>query len=88
MKVKSPFTKNEHIQMIKAIALGMKQAGFLNRYLEIGIKKGNCFNQIAPLCKESYAVDILDCKKLINHNTYSYIDEDGHCIIIVGGEKR
>jgi len=68
MKVKVPFTKNEHIQMIKAIALGLKQAGFLNRYLEIGIKKGNCFNQIAPLCKEAYAVDILDCNKLINHN--------------------
>ena len=27
-------------------------------------------------------------KKLISHNTYAFIDKDGHCIIIVGGEKR
>ena len=27
-------------------------------------------------------------KKLISHNAYAFIDKDGHCIIIVGGEKR
>lgn len=65
---KPPFHKNEHIQMIKSIAVGLNKAGALNRYLEIGIKKGSCFNVIAPLCKEAYAVDILDCKKLIQQN--------------------
>ncbi len=66
--MKMPFGKNEHIQMIKAIAVGLQSADVLNRYLEIGIKKGSCFNTIAPLCKEAYAVDIIDCKKLISHN--------------------
>ncbi len=68
MKIKAPFTKNDHIQMIKAIAAGMRKAGVLNRYLELGIKKGSCFNAIAPLAKEAYAVDILNCYKLIKHN--------------------
>ncbi len=66
--MKDPFGKNEHVQMIKAIAVGLQRAGFLNRYLEIGIKKGSCFNVIAPLCKEAYAVDILNCHKLIKQN--------------------
>ena len=66
--MKIPFGKNEHIQMIKAIATGLKSAGKLNRYLELGIKKGSCFNQIAPLCKQAYAVDILNCYDLIKHN--------------------
>lgn len=66
--MKIPFGKNEHIQMIKAIAVGLKKAGRLNRYLELGIKKGSCFNAIAPLCKKAYAVDILNCYNLIKHN--------------------
>lgn len=68
MKIKAPFNKNDHIKIIKEIAIGLQKAGQLNRYLEIGIKKGNCFNQIAPLCKEAYAVDILNCEKLIKQN--------------------
>jgi hypothetical protein len=66
--MKIPFSKNEHIRTIHDIAVGLQRAGFLKRYLEIGIKKGSCFNQIAPLCKEAYAVDILNCKKLIKQN--------------------
>lgn len=27
-------------------------------------------------------------KKHISYNSYAFIDEDGHCIIIVAGEKR
>ena len=27
-------------------------------------------------------------RKLISYNSYAFIDEDGHCIIIVAGEKR
>ena len=27
-------------------------------------------------------------KKQISYNAYAFIDEDGHCIIIVAGEKR
>jgi len=68
MKIKAPFGKNDHIKVIREIAIGLQNSGALNRYLEIGIKKGNCFNQIASLAKEAYAVDILDCKKLINQN--------------------
>ena len=43
MKIKAPFGKNDHIRMIKEIAIGLQKACQLNRYLEIGIKKGNCF---------------------------------------------
>ena len=27
-------------------------------------------------------------KKHVSYNTYAFIDEGGHCIIIVGGERR
>ena len=27
-------------------------------------------------------------KKIVSHNAYAFIDEDGHCIIIVAGERR
>jgi hypothetical protein len=27
-------------------------------------------------------------KKMISYNAYAFIDEDGHCIIIVAGETR
>lgn len=27
-------------------------------------------------------------KKQISHNAYAFIDENGHCIIIIAGEKR
>lgn len=65
---KVPFGKNHHIQTIKLIASGLKDAGFLKNYLEIGIKKGYCFNSIAPLCNKAYAVDILNCHPLIKQN--------------------
>lgn len=68
MKNKVPFTKRDHIQIIKAIADGLMKAGFLNSYLEIGIKTGSCFNIIAPLAKKAYAVDILNCYKRIKQN--------------------
>ena len=29
-----------------------------------------------------------DLKKLVSYNAYAFIDSDGHCIIIVAGEKR
>jgi hypothetical protein len=38
---------------------------------------------VAPI--EYYDYDL---KKLISHNAYAFIDEMGHCIIIVAGEKR
>lgn len=61
--------KNDHVQMIKSIALGLKSADKLNTYLELGIRKGPCFNSIAPLSKDkAYAVDINDCYKAIKHN--------------------
>lgn len=56
--MKMPYGKNEHIRMIKEIAIGLNRAGVLNRYLELGFSKGVCFNAIIPLTKEAYTVDI------------------------------
>ena len=67
-KKKLPFNKNEHVNIIKSIAIGMNRAGFSTRYLELGIRKGPCFNAVAPLFKEAYAVDIVDCRKFIKGN--------------------
>lgn len=66
--MKMPFGKNDHIQMIKAVAAGLNKAGVLHRYLELGVKKGYCFNEVAPFASKAYAVDILDCYNLIKHN--------------------
>lgn len=63
-----PFGKNDHIKMIEAIAMGLKAAKSLNRYLELGTKTGACFNIIAPFAQEAYTVDILDSYKYIKHN--------------------
>jgi len=63
-----PFGKNEHVEIIKPIASGLHRAGVLNRYLELGIRKGPCFNVVAPLAKEAYAVDVEDCYKYIKQN--------------------
>ena len=66
--MKLPFGGREHIRIIKEIAHGLNRAGFLERYLELGIRKGLCFNEIAPLAKESYAVDIKNYYKYIKQN--------------------
>ena len=68
-KRQMPFTKNEHVNIVKAIGLGMRAAGFNGRYLELGIRRGPCFNALAPLFKEAYAVDIVDCRKYIKNNS-------------------
>lgn len=69
MKKKHIFTKYDHNKIIKLIATGLKDAGFLNRYLELGIRNGACFNEIAPLVNEAYAVDIDPlCFKAIKQN--------------------
>jgi hypothetical protein len=67
-KTKLPFPGNQHVDLITAIAKGMNKAGFNNRYLELGIRKGPCFNSVAPYFKEAYAVDIRNCRKFIKHN--------------------
>jgi hypothetical protein len=66
--VEKVFNKTSHIEIIKQIAVGLQAIGSLNRYLELGIQKGNCFNKIAPLAKEAYAVDILDNYNLVKEN--------------------
>ncbi|MFX1538180.1 MAG: class I SAM-dependent methyltransferase [Promethearchaeota archaeon] len=66
--MKLPFSGRGHIKIIKEIAYGLNKAGFLNRYLELGVRQGNCFNVIAPLSKEAYAVDIKNCYKKIKAN--------------------
>ena len=63
-----PFSGREHIRIIKEVARGLHRAGFLNRYLELGIRKGICFNIVAPLAKEAYAVDIKNYYKHIKQN--------------------
>ena len=55
---KLPFGKNSHVDIIKPIAVGLNLVENLNLYLEIGISCGTCFNAVAPLAKEAYAVDI------------------------------
>jgi len=52
-----PFSKTSHIEVIKTIANGMNKPGFNDNYLELGISKGKCFNEIAPLFKIATAVD-------------------------------
>jgi hypothetical protein len=66
--MKMPFEKNSHVRIIKEIAYGLHKAGVLNRYLELGIRKGPCFNVVAPLSKEAYGVDINNCYKFIKVN--------------------
>lgn len=63
-----PFEGDQHINIIKSIALGLNKANVLNRYLELGIRDGPCFNAVAPLAKKAYAVDINDCYKYIKEN--------------------
>lgn len=55
---KLPFTKYSHIQVVKMVATGLKNIGALERYLELGVAKGSCFNEIAPLATSAYAVDL------------------------------
>jgi hypothetical protein len=62
------FTKNSHIEIIRQIAIGLKVVNRLDRYLELGVQKGSCFNRVAPLAKEAYAVDIINSFDLIKEN--------------------
>ena len=66
--MKMPFSGRAHIRMIKEIAHGLHEAGFLKRYLELGIRKGFCFNVVAPLSVEAYAVDTRNYYKYIKQN--------------------
>jgi len=62
------FGENDHSIIVKSISEGLSKAGFLNRYLELGIRGGYCFNSVAPFCKEAYAVDIDNCYNFIKDN--------------------
>jgi hypothetical protein len=66
--MKIPFGKDSHVRIIKEIAYGLNRANNLNRYLELGVSKGVCFNSIAPLCKQAYGVDINNSYKFIKGN--------------------
>ena len=55
---KIPFVEGSHTKVIKVIARGLREIGLANNYLELGVKKGQNFNKIAPFFKKSYAVDI------------------------------
>jgi len=57
--VKNPlFKKDSHVGIIEHIAGGLQKAGSLNDYLELGIRNGSCFNQVAPHANQAFAVDI------------------------------
>ena len=64
------YGKNDHVRIIKAIAEGMAEGNLLNNYLELGIRRGPCFNAVAPMVKgKAYGVDInADCYKNIKQN--------------------
>jgi len=66
--MKLPFSGRGHIKVIEEIAKGLHRAGFLKRYLELGIRKGFCFNVIAPLTIEAYAVDTRNYFKYVKNN--------------------
>lgn len=66
--MKMPFRKYEHISIIKPIAIGLQRANALKRYLELGYQRGACFNVVAPLADEAYAIDIIDNYKCIKDN--------------------
>lgn len=66
---KRPFSKEDHVEIVKAVAIGLKKANVLKRYLELGVKRGTCFNAVAPLAEIAYGVDITDCYKYIKGNT-------------------
>ena len=66
--MKMPFSGRDHIIIVKEVARGLHKAGFLKRYLELGIRQGNCFNEVAPLSTEAYAVDIKNSYKHIKRN--------------------
>lgn len=68
MGSKRPFSKEDHVEIVKAVAIGLKKAGNLKRYLELGIRKGTCFNIVAPIAEEAYGIDIDDCYKHIKNN--------------------
>lgn len=70
--MKMLFSRDDHVNSIKPIAVGLQRAGSLKRYLELGCWRGACFNVIAPLAKEAYAVDI--------DNNYKYIKSNKNLI--------
>lgn len=68
MKSVMPFGKNDHVKIVQSIASWLREAGSLNRYLELGIRSGSCFNCVARFANEAFAVDIDDCHKHIKNN--------------------
>jgi len=72
-----PYGKNDHVDVIRAIAQGVKAEGHFHNYLELGIRRGPTFNAVAPLAKQAFAVDndagchkfIIQNKNLIWRNT-------------------
>lgn len=60
------YGKNDHVKVIKEIALGMNVLKYNDLYLELGIRRGACFNQVSPLFKKSVAVDTeINCLEAI-----------------------
>ena len=52
------FGKNDHGNIVYAIAKGLHDMGLLSRYLELGIRAGKTFRLIAPLCETAVGVDM------------------------------
>lgn len=49
--------KSDHVRIVAEVARGMKCAGALGTYCEIGVLRGACFNQVAPMARRAIAVD-------------------------------
>ena len=54
------------------------------RYLELGVRDGACWNRVSPLCKHAVAVDIIPCRIHMSDNmdyyqktTDAYFEEEG-----------
>lgn len=61
----------DHIELLIWFAKWIKP----ERYLELGIRDGRCFTQIAPHCKQAIAVDIIDPSfSLTNNMEYKQMD--------------
>ena len=53
-----PFKKTSHVKLIEIIASGLSRGEGLTNYLELGSRKGACFNKISPYAKNAYAVEM------------------------------
>lgn len=62
--VPPPIETFDHVNLIQWIAGWIKP----ERYLELGVRDGKCFLEVAPYCKEAIAVDFADIAFPLSEN--------------------